>query len=685
MRKRLIAVLIFGFVAFSVMSFSFSSSTLFAYAVPNVPFNTWTRGPRDAWLPTQMAYVSGARLAPELTGGTVLNNPNDLFIDEDIVIAVDDIGRIYIADTGNGRIVLLDMNGNFAGEFGGEVLAQPMGITVRNGLIYVADRQQGYIYIFDQYNLTLENQIGRPDSPLLGATPFVPVKLEVDNGGNIYVVSEGSVSGVIQLTEDGEFVGFIGANRTPPNLQNLFSRFFSEDSTMFRRTPRSPTNIAMDSRGLLYTVTYGSGGFDAIKMLNTRGSVIAQTGFSNTVATFIDEDNILYGVNSDGWISVADSNFEHVYHFGGGAGGERLGVLHTPRAISVTRDKRIFVLDATNAIMTFQPTDYALLLVNAMNYYRDGRYLEGEPLWQEIIDLNPNFILSYRALARASMLRDEHNQALRQFRLAEYRDGYSDAFWQIRNDWLQTHGAGWIISIIVLSTVIFIARKLYKKNKLKILATPVGYVKKFANFEFVKQLRYVFAFAVKPASSMYEVKARKRASIGSAAVLCVWFIVLQILSALLTGFLFASTGGVVNGFRLVATTGGVLLALVLCNYFVSSVTDGEGKFRHCFIAIAYGLAPYLILAPFYLILTNILTFNEAVFVHIFMLVMIVWSAVTIFRSIMELHDYTVWQTIKNIFLTVLTFLLAILFIVVMWMLFAQMFGVGNSVLWEMFN
>ena len=408
-----------GFVALAVTSFSFVPTAV-VNAAPNVPYNTWTLGPGGAWLPTQTAYVPGGRFAPELTGGTPLNRPDDFFIDEDA-------GYIYIADTGNSRIVVMDMEGNFVAYFGREdnLLGQPMGITVRDGYIYVADRQRNYIFIFDQDTLELTSQIGRPDSPLIGDSPFSPTKIEVDERGGIYIISEGNAGGIMQLTADGEFLGFIGANRTAASLQNIFVNFFfGENQTVFRRAPRSPTNLAMDSRGLLYTVTHGTTGGESIKMLNTRGSVIAQTGFYYAVDVFIDEDNIMYVVHSNGWIDVIDSNFQYVYFMGGGPGGDRLGSLSSPRAISVTRDKRMFALDGTdNAIVVFEPTSYALLLVDAMNMYRDGRFLEGEPLWQEIIDLNPNFILSYRALARASMLRGEYSQALRQFGLAEYREG----------------------------------------------------------------------------------------------------------------------------------------------------------------------------------------------------------------------------------------------------------------------
>jgi DNA-binding beta-propeller fold protein YncE len=60
-------------------------------------------------------------------------------------IAVDYKGQVYVADTGNKRIVIFDSNGNFITQFGSAGLDpgqfdEPVGVAVApNGLVYVTD------------------------------------------------------------------------------------------------------------------------------------------------------------------------------------------------------------------------------------------------------------------------------------------------------------------------------------------------------------------------------------------------------------------------------------------------------------------------------------------------------------------------------------------------------------------
>ena len=54
-------------------------------------------------------------------------------------IAMDSRGRIYVADRGNHRIQILDQDGAFLGEW--KQFGRPSGVTIRDGLIYVADSE----------------------------------------------------------------------------------------------------------------------------------------------------------------------------------------------------------------------------------------------------------------------------------------------------------------------------------------------------------------------------------------------------------------------------------------------------------------------------------------------------------------------------------------------------------------
>ncbi len=97
------------------------------------------RGPQDNW------YLDKEVPLPEMPG---LNKPRNIFIDGS--------GIIYLVETGNDRVQVLDGNGSlirFVGSVGSELgqFNNPSGITVDvNGTIYVADTGNHRIQVFDE-------------------------------------------------------------------------------------------------------------------------------------------------------------------------------------------------------------------------------------------------------------------------------------------------------------------------------------------------------------------------------------------------------------------------------------------------------------------------------------------------------------------------------------------------------
>ena len=53
-----------------------------------------------------------------------------------------------------------------------------------------------------------------PTAPIFGDTNYEPSKVAVDKGGNIFIVSEGVNTGIIQLSYTGEFLGYFTSNKT---------------------------------------------------------------------------------------------------------------------------------------------------------------------------------------------------------------------------------------------------------------------------------------------------------------------------------------------------------------------------------------------------------------------------------------------------------------------------------------
>ncbi len=667
----------------------------------SVPYETLTLGPNSELVPTQTAFTPSDRIQFSTASVGSMQTPEDMIVDNAAK-------RIYLADTGNKRVIVTDLDGNVIDAaprddekwgLGEGVLAQPTGLAVSGGKLFVCDKENKLVYVYDANTFELIKTVDRPVNPLVGAnTPYVPTKITVDNRGNMYIVSEGCVSGLMQINAEGEFVGYVGANSTASSfLSALQKLFFSEEQqNAFLATPKSPTNVAIDGRGLVYTVTNNASS-DTIKKLNTMGNSIMSPSmnFPATTAISVDKSENIYSVQSNqqegSYVSVFDSEGNLLFRFGGKDSYERFGSLSNPVAVCVIDDGRVMVLDKNYAmVVIYERTDFAKLVFSAVDYYKDGLYVEGEGLWNDVLRHNSNFILAYKALARANMKKNNYDTALSQFKYAEDRSGYSEAFWQIRNEWLENNLL-WVIIVALVLVAVIITLKILSRRKpewfapVKRVFGKVGdaHVK---NIYFFKEFNHSKRFLRSTQDAVYEVKYHNKASLWTAGILFVWFIVLQILGVVTKGYLFnPSTVYNTNGWNMVLVTVGIMLALVLCNYFVSTVTDGDGKLKHCFICFMYALSPYLIMALPVFILSNVLTYNESIIYTFLEIVMYGWSAVCLFRAIMELHDYSFWKTLKNIILTVVAFAMAILFLIVLYMLLAQLFGYFGSIFGEVFG
>ena len=78
-------------------------------------------------------------------------------------IAVDDQGKVYVVDGGNGRIQIFDQTGKFVRMFGSKgsdpkQFSDPSGIVVAKGLVYVADTGNARVQVFSSDGIFL-NQV----------------------------------------------------------------------------------------------------------------------------------------------------------------------------------------------------------------------------------------------------------------------------------------------------------------------------------------------------------------------------------------------------------------------------------------------------------------------------------------------------------------------------------------------
>lgn len=657
--------------AIILVVFLISGTSAFA----GMPYHTYTRGPNNMPVRTQTVF--------EPIG--VINLP---FIEAEDIFFDRQTGILYIADTGNSRVLLVK-NGEVISSLGKGILDKPTGLFVDDqGKLYVADQGKQSVFVFDSQG-EVSNEYGRPTEPLFGrGNDFVPMKLAVDKRGNIYVVSEGSVDGVVQLSHQGSFLGYIGSNRTELTFRMLLRRLvFTEEQReqLFKKVPPSPTNITVGADGLVHTVTEGLTS-QAIKRLNISGiNIFPDKTISTNAMTDIitDEQGNIFALDRQGYILIYDSFGNLLFMFGGrDTIYERLGLLRNPVAIEINDSGYLYVLDKERSVINvYKPTEFFRQVMEGIGFYKQGLYTDGHAAWHEILRMNSAFILAYRAIAKSYFRQGNYEQALASFRLAEDKQSYSDAFWQIRNFWIQGN-----MSYVLLFILIFILIRLILgicDKKYGIYKYPKAIFKRVSTFKLIRELRFALRFFKHPIDAFYDLKVSKSASVLSASLLYLWLFIIEISRIYITGFSFSTVNPEdVSLIQVVLTTFVPLALFVGSNYLVSTISDGEGSFKDVYIATIYSLTPYLILAVPAFIVSNILTLNEVFLFDFTLIIAGGWSLLLLCIMIKEIHNYTFKETIKNIGVTIFGAVVIVLVLFILIILSRQVVDFVGSIIEE---
>ena len=646
----------------------------------DAPYTTYTVDGYGSVTHTQTAYLPYETITK--IGEENLAGPTDFTLLPD--------GSLYILDSGNRRVVVSNLEGELVSTFGEGTLKGPRGIYVTpEHICYVADRDAKSLFVFDE-NGELTATYGKPKEPMYGETlDFSPLKVVVNSAGTMYVICESNTNGIVEISpvEDGTFLGYFGTNATSASLWNIIWRSILTDAQrakMQSNIPATPDNMAIDAKGIIYTVTRGEGS-NTLKRLNIAGVNMISPGQTDTVPAAVavgNHDNV-FVVSQQGFIYEYNNEGDLLFVFGGSDDGQqRIGLSTKVEAIQVGLDDKIYVLDSDKAqIQVYQPTEFTGYLHSALQLFSKGRYNESKEPLTKVLQMNNLFDYANMAMGKALYKEEDYEGALKYAKLSKDYEGYSDAFWEIRNNWLKKNLTRTVL--IILGIVIFLKLMKLWDRKSGILNWPKKLLSRFANLRLVRQLTYVFTFMRHPIDGCYGIKAEGKVSVLSANILLVIGILFFIVNKYFCGFLFKTVRE--GSFDILSDIGMIVIALLLvvgCNYLMCTINDGEGKLKAIYCSFIYSFGPYLLLLPFVFLLSHAVTFNEEFFVSFGQLVMFAWILVLIVISIREINDYTVKETAKIIFLTLFTILIVCLLAFIIYVLWAQVIDFLQAVVGE---
>lgn len=620
------------------------------------PYTTLTEDYRGMLVSSQAGYLPIGTITK--IGDYELNKASDIFIDKEDIL--------YIADTANARVIVCTLRGELISVVGEEILKRPTGIFVnQKGDIYVADPGQEKVIVFSS-NGDVINEYTKPEEPLYGQkNRFVPQKLVVDKAGCIYVISEGNTNGIAQINSYGEFLGYFGANYTRLSLNEIIKRLIFTDAQKEQlklNVPSSPKNLTIDDRGLIYTVTQGAGR-TGLKKFNLAGiNILDDTRVDNNVADVaIGQIENIFVVSSDGYIYEYSREGDLLFLFGGRDDGKnRSGLFVSAVAIDVDSSGNLYVLDSeSNKIQIFGKTEYAELVHQALTLYQQGKYIESKEPWEEVLRQNSLFDYANKGLGQAYYKLEQYDEALTAFRLGGDKDGYSSAFWEVRNIYLKDK----LFYIFILLILLWIAVKIIKRlnRKYGILRPIEDAIAAIKDITLVRELGFIAYVPKNPADAYYGIKNENKVSILSSTILYILFLVIYVINKYFSGFLFKriAEGRFELLTDIIAVLGTFALAII-SHYLISSIRDGEGKLRDIYCSLAYSLVPYIILKPIAIVLSHMLTYNEGFFITLINIIIYAAIAVLIIIMIKEIHDYPLKETFKNIGLTLFTMMIFVI-------------------------
>jgi len=650
-------------------------------------YNVWEEA-----VTSPVGYLPERVFRPVDLGLDDLNNPEDIFVDAS--------QNVYLLDTGNDRIIVLDYKlrkkeiiTEFKGAEGTVTLNNATGIFVsREGKMYIADYGNKRVLIIGPQG-NLEQEITKPQADIFPQeSEFLPRKVLADSGGTVYVLLEGFYRGALVFDNTGFFLGFYGSNWVETTAQLLVDFFWKRILTreqsrqMARFVPVEYSNFDIDEEDFIYTCTpYSESQTNQLKKLNSSGmNILRDRPRGNMREGVYGDREIAYfrgrlspttfvdiNVDANGFISALDAEKGRIFQYDRegsllfvfGKMGTQKGTFERPVALENLGEK-ILVLDTAKKTLTlFRLTPFGEYVREAVALYNDGFYEEAVEPWQEVLKRNTNCELAYTGIGKALYRTEDYRKAMDYFRLGYDRRGYSEAFKEYRKETIRANFSGLISGIIVLI----------------VLGKIIKYLIRKYNFYPLKQMKrkYKMPFYIvfHPFQGYEELKYKKNGSLLLASLIVLLWFFTAVLVRQKTGFIFNLKRLDELNVLLIALRTVVLFILwVASNWAFCTLMEGEGKATEIWYASSYALLPHIFISIFVVLLSNFLTLEEGVFLGYFQVVGQLWSLIILYIGMKHIHNYSYKKTLASMVLTVGGIAIIIFLSILVYSLFQQLYA-----------
>ena len=734
--KKLAKVLILAVVLIMIFGTVFSSAA--------EPYDTYTYSIDGEPLKSPPAFSAIDDFDAVDMGIVKLDPEKGGFSNKVTDIVTDNEGNVYISDTYNDRIVVLNkyyeavhIISAYTNEIGQKLtLNDPKGMFVtdpdisadKSSYIYVCNtgvdingNDVGEVVIFDR-DFNYVRTIRKPESKILGESAFKPDAVAVDKYGRIFITSMSAYEGVIVLSADGEFTGFIGAQEVSTDLlDRIWRKFMSQEQLQLQELNLANpyNNITVDKDGFVYVTTSATedddlknqlsairskkATFSPVKKLNAQGTeIMKRNGFfdpgGEVVINYKDVSTIIdVAIGAENTWTILDTDAESgrffTYDQSGnllfafGVKGDQLGqgadlagmTYHVVTDTKTGEDVyRLVSMNKHGELTVYEPTDYYSAIMKAIHNEGINDYVQSRIDWENVLSLNNNFDLAYIGIGKALYHQGEYEEAMEYLESAYETEVWSKASGAAGKDFMQV----WLFPIIILViavVVLFFKFLGYAKKVNKATSLKVG------RKSYFEELLYAFHLVFHPFDGFWDLKHEKRGSVRAATTILAFTGISLFYESIGRGYPFNPRGESMNILLLFAILLVIFFLFCISNWCLTTLFEGEGSFKDIYIATAYSLAPLPLFIIISTILTNVLTIEAKGVISLITAIGYIWVGILIFFGMLVTHDYTMNKNFVTILGTIVAMLVIAFIVALFFSLVARMISFVIAIFTEIGN
>lgn len=649
-----------------ILSITVFSNFFIADAKQMSTYTTYTYDSEGNAVDSPAAYEFSKEYTGEDFGIDDLKNPSDIFIDS--------FKNIYITDSGNNRIVILNSDfslkkilldfeplQNNNSEMAIGTFSSPSSVFVDNkNNIFVADTDNNRIVEFDE-NYNCIRIIEKPKTDILDDDyVFSPISIVVDSSDRIYILVKNDNDGIMELTSDGNFTGYYGAQKVNSTIFDWIKTLFmtkAQKSRIVKTIPRSYNSMAIDDKDFIWMTSNSltvyqrmnymkskSSADASIKRLNPSGNDVlsregeyAPGGDLIKVSSIVDvavKSNGAYSLLDDGYnrIFTYDSRGNLLYAFGGK--GTQDGCLTLASSLAYFDDDLLVLDSSDNSITRYKMTEYAQNIQSALLADDNKDFESSLKYWKKVLNKNENLQLAYKAIGNSYLRLGKYSDAMKFYKNADQKDGYSKAYSYIRADYVKKNFI--LVITVILAVVVlcvFFKRWVNKENSKMLLSGNKSSLK--------SQLLYAWRTIYHPFDCFWEIKKHNKGSFASASIILIAIVLSFCYKEVGTGYLFREES--VENINLLIIILTVLIPLVLwcfASWGLTTLFEGKGKMKDIYIMTCYSFFPVIFTNVLTTIMSNGMTLAEGNFITFISAIGYIWAACLLIAGSMTIHEYS---------------------------------------------